>query len=502
MNSKYIKPFIHFFSANFIARFFSFIRELVIAWVIGPGKLLDIFFFLIALPEFINQIWNRPLETVLLKDYEEKNQKVTSNVLKKELTQKVLGLSFITVLILFVVVIGYPLIIINFYYGYINDISFWIVFFTNSIILVETLLLFLRTVSYSEQKFFLPTILPMIQSLIMIIGVLYFESNITLFLMTLLFSIGAFSQLFVYLKTDLKLFLTNLANRIKPVFNKLVLKDTMKLSLAAGLSSMNVLIDQAFALSLGEGANSYIHYGYFFLTIYSFLIVKNFNTILFPQFQKYVVQQRYLDLTRDIQKFTKVIILISLVATILLINNGFFALSKVLQYGKVSAQDMHIIFLCTLGYAGSFWGTAMNSMLVRVIHVYSEYRMLNVVAFLNFCINIFFNIVLIRLFGVWGIAISTSLSFIVIVIIYIVFLRKKRSIQFFADKKWYIKLIFAMVCLIIFEFMLVYFCGVNSFVDHSWSYNIIKFVLTVFIISLCFFGMNLIEVKKKRIYIS
>ena len=70
MRSQYLRSFFHFFSANFIARFVSLIREMLLAWIIGPSKILDIFFFLIAIPEFINQIWNRPLETILLKQYE------------------------------------------------------------------------------------------------------------------------------------------------------------------------------------------------------------------------------------------------------------------------------------------------------------------------------------------------------------------------------------------------------------------------------------------------
>ena len=71
-NVNYKKFFLHFFSANFLVKSTALIKDLVLAWLIGPGKILDIFFFLITVPSLITSTWNKALETALLsKKYHE-----------------------------------------------------------------------------------------------------------------------------------------------------------------------------------------------------------------------------------------------------------------------------------------------------------------------------------------------------------------------------------------------------------------------------------------------
>lgn len=482
MRSKYLKSFLDFFSANFAARLISLIREILLARFLGPSKILDIYFFIIAVPEFVNQIWNRPLETVLLKKYATYLHGGTIEIAKKNLSSHFAALFVVSFILYFLVSLIFPFIIYFFYKDFFSIYLVGSIFLINFALVIETSILAVKVVKYSENNFFIPSIIPIFQSLTMVAGIIFWEEQLSLIKLSFLFSMGSFLQLTILFKKEFKFVVYILFRKSKIVFENLILKNTAQLSLAAGLSSINVIVDQAFALNLGEAANSYIHYGYYFLTIYSFLIVRNLNTILFPQFQKYIVEKNYDKLFSDIQKMVKITLTLSIVSSVFLFNNGHFVLKLLIGHGKVTNADLVIIYYCTLAYAGAFLGTALNAILVRVLHVYNEYNLIIAVAVINLTVNIIFNYIFIIFFGVWGIALSTSLSFFVIIIIYFVFLSRTRKIKFFYDRKWYKKFIAFFVIVITLEYGLFSFVG--WFINQSLQFNVITFIVTLFLTTL------------------
>jgi len=497
MSSKYIRPFFHFISGSFIARLVSLIREILLAGFLGPSKILDIFFFIIAVPEFINQIWNRPLETILLKKYEYYIHKENKEIAQRKLADHIRNVVFASFLLYFLSSVLFPFIIFFFYNNFFSGYVAGAFFLINITLVVETYILSIKILKYSENDFFIPSIIPIFQSVTMVIGILFWEDRITLLRLSFLFAFGSLFQMIIIFRSEFRTVFSQIFKKIKMTFDKAVLKNTAQLSLAAGLSSLNVIIDQAFALNLGESANSYIHYGYYFLTIYSFLIVRNLNTIVFPQFQKYIVEKNHNKLISDIQKMIKLILIVSLVSCVLLINNGHFALKTLIGYGKVNEHDLLIIFYCTLGYAGAFLGTALNAMLVRVMHVYSEYNFLVFTSVINFTINIIFNFIFTKMFGVWGIAVSTSLAFITIVIIYFYYLFRKRHIKFFTNKSWYFRFFFLVLVVAAGESLaLVYSVG---FIDQSLVYNTVVFIVTLSLLLGIFTILRFINIKERKI---
>jgi len=499
MKSKYLKSFIQFFSANFIARAISLVREVILASILGPSKILDIFFFIIAIPEFINQIWTRPLETIILKEYVIDKNDNSLKTAKSNLSGHIVNFIFISFLLYIIVSVFFPIIIYYFYNSYYSEYIIPAVFFVNTIFLFETYLILIRVVRYSENNFFLPTVIPIIQSITMIFGILYFNQKLTLVILAIFYAIGGFLQLTLFFKKEFFVLCKFFTSRILLLQESKILQDTLRISMASGLSSMNIIIDQIFALNHGEASNSYIHYGYFFLTVYSFLIVKNINTVLYPQFQKYYVENKVQELLSDIQKMTKIIFLITTVSITLLLTNGLFIIEKLIGHGKVSTSDLQIIYYCTLGYAGAFWGTAMNSMLVRIVQIYSEYRILIIVAIVNFISNIIFNFVLLKMFGIWGIAISTSFSFTLIVIIYLVYLRGKRKIVFFKDFNWYLKFSLWVVLTAIFVYIMVF--KMNLYSNNQIIHNLLTFTFTVLFIIAGLFSLGIVKIKNSIITI-
>jgi len=498
MKSNYFKSFVQFFTGNFIVRFISLLREMILAWLVGPSRILDIFFFLITIPNLVNSTWNKALETTLLSRYEKYKSKDGQVNAKKHLSGQLYNFTIFSFLIYILLSLCFPLILYFFYNGYFSKEVVLSVFIINFVFVIETFIMAIKIIKFSEGKFFLPTILPVFQSGLMIFGIVYLQSEINVFYLSVFFTVGSFFQIIIVFKEEFKVLRSFFLNSVNFKSIKTVLKDSSLLSIAAGISSLNLLVDQSFALSIGEAANSYIHYGYYFLTIYSALFVRNINTIYFPQFQKYVLNSEYQKLEEDSQRIIKIILILSTVIFVFMFNNGYYALKLILGHGKVSEQDLKIIYYCAIGYGGAFFGTALNAILIRILHVYLEYRLIMLAAIINFFVNIVLNLIFVKLFGVWGIAVSTSVTFFILCMIYFIYLKKKRDMTILDfSSGWIIR--FFMVILILTILELFAFNFLDSYIINSFSINVIVFFTSLLILTAVFVGFKLIDIKRLRV---
>lgn len=498
MKSHYTKSFFHFFSANFFVKFVALIKDLILAWLIGPGKILDIFFFLITIPSLITSTWNKSLETALLSNYEYDCSEQESKIAILNLKKKLYNLTIISFAFYIILNILLPLILNSFYPEYVVENLIYIVFFINVVFVVDTFIIGIKILKYSIQLFFLPSILPIFQSLLIILGIIVFRENINLLFLSIFFGVGGIIQVLFIFKKEFKL-LRNL-NIFEFDFKsvKLVLKGSLLLSLASGISNLNLFVDQTFALNLGAGYNSYIHYGNYFLIIFIALFVSNINTIFFPQFQKYVVQKKVKKLEEDTQQLVKIILLLMPLIWLIIINNGYFGLRLLLGYGKVTPGDLEIIYYCTLGYLGAFLGMAFNAILVRILHVHLKYTVVVYTAVVNFIVNLILNFIFVKFYGVWGIALSTSVTFLTINIVYIVYLKSKMQISFFSSKdNWYLRFGISIILFTVIETLLIKYNSQQIF-DTSYM-NIIVMILTILIIFIIYGSFRLINLKQKKI---
>ena len=319
MSVKYKSFFLKFLSANFIVRSISLFKDLMLGWIVGPSKILDVFFFLITIPTVLTSTWNRALETVILTKYEKDRHASGKEAALKNISLQVYNFTIISFIMYLVVSAALPVIIYNYYHEFVTNHFIYVIFLINLVFVFETFFLGIKVLCFSENRFFLPSIFPVFQSIIIILGLISLK-KITLLLLSILFAIGALLQFLFFLMPEFRFFLKQLKPDLKNVRSSL--KNVAQLSLASGLSSLNLIIDQSFALSIGEGANTYIHYGNYFVLIYTFLVVNNISTIFFPQFQKYAINKEKSKLEADARKVIRIILVLNVFIIIFVLKYG------------------------------------------------------------------------------------------------------------------------------------------------------------------------------------
>ena len=413
MVNKYLKPFLEVFSTNFLVKLVGFFKELLFGWIYGPNVILDTYFFITSIPNMINATWNKALETVLLSAYQKLRIEKGDNEANHFLSSSVVILSIFTILIYLILFLIINLVLKQFFGDYFDYEKIDAAKIVSFAIIFETLILSVKVNNYANKRFVIPTLLPIFQSGIIVLALVFLTDSLNIIHLSILYSCGAFLQLTVLLKYPwfwkfIKKINLTYFNTIKDF-----LKNTFLLTVASGISFLNIFVDQAFALRISEGAVTYIHYGAFFLTLFQIFFVQNIYTIFFPQFQEYYLNEDYDSLTSDTQNIIKLIFIICLLIQIILINNGFYVINLILGHGKMSSTDIQLIYKIVLAYGLAFLGTALNAVLIRLLHIYQRFKFIFVMSLVNFTLNIVFNIYFIHLFGIVGIALSTSLTFII-----------------------------------------------------------------------------------------
>lgn len=494
MRDTYQKHFLTVLGTNIVVKTIGLIKELLLGWSFGATRILDNFLLVTSIPNIINVTWNTALETVLLPIYQ--NQKMEDGEAKaNEFLRNLITLLILVtgggyLVLLFVIDYGLQLL-----YGkmYTHEISLAAKIVT-LVILVDCAALAIKVYNYAQKKYFWPTTLPIFQSAGLVLFLLLFWNRLTLISISWIYLLGGSTQIVILLRYRWFWKAGFIANMRALNQVKSLLKNSSLLALAAGISTLNLFVDKAFALRISEGAITIIHYGAFFLTFYQILFIQNINTIFFPQFQEYIIQKKYHKIQSDAEKIIKMIFLLSLFAWIFIINNGYLFLDLILGHGEISSYDIGVIYQCLLAYGLSFLGMALNVILIRILHVYNEYKLIFNISFVNFGLNILLNYLFVLFWGVWGIPLSTSITFIIICFIYLVYLKRMRKIEIVGFKDWwYQHYSIALVIIGMFELFYLLLRPASHMV--SLPINIVLALMGISVIFLVLILLRILSVK-------
>ena len=133
--------------------------------------------------------------------------------------------------------------------------------------------------------------------------------------------------------------------------------------------------------------------------------------------------------------------------------------------------------------------------------MYNHYRVIVWVAVLNSVLNVLFNYVFSKWFGVWGIALSTSVTLLILISVYFVYLQKQLKLNLFRDKNYHwISRFIVVSCLAgILEFIFIQ--QMNRLFEIDFFWNGLVIVMSVFILAGLLYIFKVIRIINRKIII-
>jgi len=174
--------------------------------------------------------------------------------------------------------------------------------------------------------------------------------------------------------------------------------------LVSGMS----LVDQAMASHLGPRSNSALNYGSKLVGLMLSLGAASLGTAILPQLSKMVALQDWSGIRHFLKTYAKLILGITVPATILLIFLSRPMVRLLYEHGSFSPSDTDLVTQVQIFYLLRIPISTVGVLVTRTLTAMKANHILMMVSGLSFLLNIVFNYIFMQQFGVAGISLSTS----------------------------------------------------------------------------------------------
>jgi putative peptidoglycan lipid II flippase len=181
----------------------------------------------------------------------------------------------------------------------------------------------------------------------------------------------------------------------------------------AFLMSGAYLVDQSMAAMLSPGSVAALNYGYKVVAFPSGLAVTALGTAVIPYFSTVVAREDWLEVRHILKRYLWLIFSLSIPATILLIGFSEPLTRALYQRGAFSAKETQTVARIQSFFALQIPFYVAGILLVRLISSLRANHILLWGATINLVINVVLNYLLMQWLGVAGIALSTSVVYLI-----------------------------------------------------------------------------------------
>jgi len=503
---KLIKPFITVSSFTFVSKILGFIRDILIATIVGAGLIADVFFVAFKLPNFFRRMFAEGAFTAAFIP-------IFSSILKQENKRKALQfaseafsiLFFILLIIILIFEFFMPLVVYILAPGFAKDPSKFELLIelsriTFPYLLFISLVSLLSGILNSFNKFAIGAASPILLNLSFILFILNFEEVFSTkghMLSWAVFFGGILQLLFLFygiVKNKFSIFFP------KPKYtNKIrrLLKLIIPGAIGAGVVQINLLIDIILASFLPSGSISYLYYAERINHLPVALIGFAIGTVLLPTLSKQISKNESKKANYTQNRALEFSILLTLPAAIAIFILANPIISSFFERGEFLSQDRILSANALQAFAIGIPAYVFVKILTPAF--FARQNTVTPMKIASFCvlINFLLNIILMQYYQHVGIAIATAIASWTNAFLLFIVLYKTKKIEI--DQR--LKKIMGKVSIIsiIFGYVIFYFKDlINISSDYKLFYLIIFVLIGMFlfgILCLLFRVIDLSDIK-------
>lgn len=184
--------------------------------------------------------------------------------------------------------------------------------------------------------------------------------------------------------------------------------------LAAGLlMNSTILVDQAFASLLDPGSVAALGYGTKFVSFITSITTVAIGTAVLPYLSRMVAAADWPGVRHTLRTYTRLIAAATVPPTLLVALGSGVVVRLLFQHGAFTSGDTALVAKIQAMYILQVPCYTLAILFVRLISSLRVGQVLVVGNLINFAVNIILDYVLMRRFGVVGIALGTSLVYLV-----------------------------------------------------------------------------------------
>lgn len=190
-----------------------------------------------------------------------------------------------------------------------------------------------------------------------------------------------------------------------------VLKSFVPVAAGAAVMSNSALVDQAMAAMLGPGSVAGLMYASKLVGATLSVAAPAVATVMFPHFSRMVAMEDWSAVRHTLHTYARLILGAGAAVTILIIAFSTPLVRLLFERGAFSPADTQVVSRVQMLYALQIPFYLLSMVGVRLLSAMRGNRTVMWVSICNFVINVVGNLVCMRLWGLAGIALSTSVVY-------------------------------------------------------------------------------------------
>jgi putative peptidoglycan lipid II flippase len=194
---------------------------------------------------------------------------------------------------------------------------------------------------------------------------------------------------------------------------KEVVRQYAPLIAGASIMSSTILVNQSMAAMLGAGSVSILNYGNKVTAVVVGISSVALSTATLPQFSRMVAAHRWSEVRHTLKTYTSLILLITIPLTSILILFSTTIVSLLFERGAFTSDETLAVAPVQSLYVLQIPFYLLGILVVRLISASKANHVLMWGAAINFCLNIGLNYLFMQWWGVAGIALSTSVVYMI-----------------------------------------------------------------------------------------
>lgn len=398
-----------------MAKLLFFTKELAVAWRFGTSDLLDAFLIAYVVPSFIINLISGAFSGALVPVYIHVRE-LDGSSKANELYASIMSISAIFLLIctglMILFVPGYLHILASGFDDAKLKLTQNLLYFVSPIIVLSGITTLRTAVLNAGEKFAIPALIPGVTPILTILFIWFAGDIWNIYSMVLGMITGQM------LEALLLGFFLKKRGVVKSFgwhgFNEnlqQVIRQFIPMTAGAFLTGSSILVDQAMAASLSSGSVAILNYGNKVISFPLQIAATAISTAVLPYFSTMLARQDWLGAYRTLRHSLRLILLVTIPLTVLLIIFSKPLVGLLLLRGAFTAANVDIVAnVQALGalqipfYLGGI-------LVVRMLSAMRANHLIVWISFINVIINIVGDYILMNLYGVAGISLSTSIVY-------------------------------------------------------------------------------------------
>lgn len=216
------------------------------------------------------------------------------------------------------------------------------------------------------------------------------------------------------------------------------------------IDQTNIMVDTILASSLEEGSVSTLNYANRLISFASGIFIMAIMSIMYPMFSKYIVNGEQAKLNASIRTSIRLLLLVMLPITAVIGIYNVEIVTIVFQRGEfgflATERTSSVFFFYGLGILFLSFRELFN----KVFYAKQDTKTPLIISFIAVSINIVLSIILVKSMGVEGLALASTVSLIVYVLIQVIILHKKVGGDFYEKILSFIAQLFIAISIALF----------------------------------------------------